>query len=94
MARHEVTQLGDAQPPCGWPGYTRWRVWPINWQEHRQTCVDVLCAYLRTPYEPEPGDDAPMEKRLALQASSEVCHTIIRVVTAHLNGTRLSPGMT
>ncbi|MGH3153169.1 MAG: hypothetical protein ACRDOB_20910, partial [Streptosporangiaceae bacterium] len=39
-----------------------------DWQDHRQTCVDVLCAYLRMPYEPEPGDDAPVEKRLAFQA--------------------------
>jgi hypothetical protein len=58
-----------------------------DWQDHRQTCVDVLCAYLRMPYEPEPGDDAPMEKRLAWQASREVRHTVIRVIAAHLNGT-------
>jgi Pentapeptide repeats (9 copies) len=58
-----------------------------DWQDHRQTCVDVLCAYLRMPYEPEPGDDAPVEKRLAWQASREVRHTVIRVIAAHLNGT-------
>ena len=58
-----------------------------DWQDHRQMCVDVLCAYLRMPYEPEPGDDAPVEKRLALQASREVRHTVIRVIAAHLNGT-------
>ena len=58
-----------------------------DWQDHRQTCVDVLCAYLRMPYEPEPGDDAPVEKRLALQASREVRRTVIRVIAAHLNGT-------
>jgi hypothetical protein len=28
-----------------------------------------------------------VEKRLALQASREVRHTVIRVITAHLNGT-------
>src|SRR5579864_1479738 len=58
-----------------------------DWPDHRQTCVDVLCAYLRMPYEPVPGDDAPVEKRLALQASREVRHTVIRVIAAHLNGT-------
>ena len=57
-----------------------------DWQDHRQMCVDVLCAYLRMPYEPGPGDDAPVEKRLAFQASREVRHTVIRVITAHLNG--------
>jgi len=60
-----------------------------DWQDHRQMCVDVLCAYLRMPYEPGPGDDAPAEKRLAFQASREVRHTVIRVITAHLNGTGL-----
>jgi uncharacterized protein YjbI with pentapeptide repeats len=58
-----------------------------DWPDHRQMCVDVLCAYLRMPYEPGPGDDAPVEKRLAFQASREVRHTVIRVITAHLNGT-------
>ena len=58
-----------------------------DWQDHRQMCVDVLCAYLRMPYEPGPGDDAPVEKRLAFQASREVRYTVIRVITAHLNGT-------
>ncbi len=58
-----------------------------DWQDHRQMCVDVLCAYLRMPYEPGPGDDAPVEKRLAFQARREVRHTVIRVITAHLNGT-------
>src|SRR5215469_1496334 len=58
-----------------------------DWPEHRQMCVEVLCGYLRMPYEPEPGDDAPVEKRLAFQASREVRHSVIRVITAHLNGT-------
>ena len=58
-----------------------------DWQDHRQMCVDMLCAYLRMPYEPGPGDDAPVEKRLAFQASGEVRHTVIRVIAAHLNGT-------
>ena len=58
-----------------------------DWPDHRQMCVDVLCAYLRMPYELEPGDDAPAEKRLALQASREVRHSLIRVISTHLNGT-------
>jgi uncharacterized protein YjbI with pentapeptide repeats len=58
-----------------------------DWRDHRQMCVDVLCAYLRMPYEREPGDDAPVEKRLAFQASREVRQTVIRVIAAHLNGT-------
>src|SRR5262249_60666694 len=46
-----------------------------------------LGAYLRRPYEAEPGGDAPVEKRLAWRASREVRHTVIRVIAAHLNGT-------
>ena len=55
-----------------------------DWEKNRQTCVDVLCAYLRMPYEPEPGQDAPEPQRLAFQAIREVRHTVIRVITAHL----------
>jgi uncharacterized protein YjbI with pentapeptide repeats len=44
-----------------------------DWPEERQTCIDVLCAYLRMPYEPD------------LEAGErEVGHTIIRVITDHL----------
>ena len=55
-----------------------------DWEENRQTCVDVLCAYLRMPYEPDPGQNAPEPQRLAFQAIREVRHTVIRVITAHL----------
>src|SRR5271155_4055281 len=53
-----------------------------DWPENRQTCVDVLCGYLRLPYEPDPGQDASDPERLALRASREVRHTVIRVITA------------
>jgi hypothetical protein len=55
-----------------------------DWPENRQTCVDVLCGYLRMPYEPDPGEEAPGPERLAFRASREVRHTVIRVITAHL----------
>jgi hypothetical protein len=55
-----------------------------DWPENRQTCVDVLCAYLRLPYTPDPGDDASAQERLDFRASREVRHTAIRVITAHL----------
>ena len=48
------------------------------------TCVDVLCAYLRLPYDPDPGDDARPDERTAYQANREVRHTIIRLIAAHL----------
>ena len=55
-----------------------------DWKENRQTCVDVLCGYLRLPYDPDPGDDADPAERAAYRANREVRHTVIRVITAHL----------
>ena len=55
-----------------------------DWPENRQTCVDVLCTYLRLPYDPDPGDDAAPAERAAYRANREVRHTIIRVIIAHL----------
>ena len=55
-----------------------------DWEENRQTCVDVLCAYLRMPSEPDPGQDAAAPQRLSFQAIREVRHTVIRVIAAHL----------
>jgi uncharacterized protein YjbI with pentapeptide repeats len=55
-----------------------------DWEENRQTCVDVLCAYLRMPYAPDPGDEAPEPMRLGFRADREVRHTVIRVIAAHL----------
>jgi uncharacterized protein YjbI with pentapeptide repeats len=45
-----------------------------DWFEQQQTCVDVLCAYLRMPYK---ADDRPGE--------DEVRKTIVRVIAAHLD---------
>lgn len=56
-----------------------------DWPENRQTCIDVLCAYLRLPYEPDPGEAVPSAERLAFQADREVRHTVIRVIAAHLS---------
>ncbi|MFG1827539.1 pentapeptide repeat-containing protein [Microbispora bryophytorum] len=53
-------------------------------RELRQTCIDVLCAYLRMPYSPEPTDEAPETERLLFTGLREVRHTIIRLIGAHL----------
>ncbi|MGD9486066.1 pentapeptide repeat-containing protein [Streptomyces sp. TRM70308] len=54
-------------------------------RELRQTCIDVLCAYLRLPYTTKadlPADDAAARHEyLALR---EVRHTVIRLVRDHL----------
>lgn len=55
-----------------------------DWPDQRQTCVDVLCAYLRMPYLPDPGPDAPPADQQAYRSLREVRHTVIRVITAHV----------
>jgi uncharacterized protein YjbI with pentapeptide repeats len=78
-------QLGDDKPPAvRLAGVYAMGGLADDWPENRQTCVDVLCAYLRLPYEPDPGDEAPGPERLVFRASREVRHTVIRVITAHL----------
>ena len=60
-------QLGGDKPPAvRLAGVYAMAGLADDWPENRQTCVDVLCAYLRLPYEPDPGEDAPGPERLAL----------------------------
>ena len=77
-------QLGSDKPAVRLAGVYAMAGLADDWEENRQICVDVLCAYLRMPYEPDPGQDAPELERLAFQAIREVRHTVIRVITAHL----------
>ncbi|NKY96912.1 pentapeptide repeat-containing protein [Nocardiopsis alborubida] len=59
----------------------------------RQTCVDVLCAYVRMPYAPEPahseetGPQTEEHRARSLEHASlrEVRHSILRVVSNRLS---------
>jgi hypothetical protein len=77
-------QLGDDRPAVRLAGVHAMAGLADDWLEHRQTCVDVLCAYLRMPYRPEPGEDGPETEKLSFGADREVRHTAIRIITAHL----------
>ena len=77
-------QLGNAQPAVRLAGVHAMAGLADDWTENRQTCVDVLCAYLRLPYDPAPGEDADLAQRTTYRASGEVRHTIVRLITAHL----------
>jgi hypothetical protein len=55
-----------------------------DWPENRQTCIAVLCAYLRMPYEPEPAHDVLAMDRLAFRSYREVRHAAIRVTGAYV----------
>jgi hypothetical protein len=77
-------QLGRDKPAVVLAGVYAMAGLADDWEENRQTCVDVLCGYLQLPYEPDPGQDAPTRERLTFQASQKVRHTVIRVIAAHL----------
>jgi uncharacterized protein YjbI with pentapeptide repeats len=79
-----ASQLGDEQPAVRLAGVHAMAGLADDWMENRQTCVDVLCAYLRLPYEPDPGDDANPAEQAAYRANREVRHTIIRLIREHL----------
>ncbi len=49
-----------------------------DWIEQRQVCIDVLCAYLRMPYEPDPVSEKHRE------GEREVRFAIIRIIRDHL----------
>jgi uncharacterized protein YjbI with pentapeptide repeats len=50
----------------------------------RQTCIDILCAYLRVPIAAYPGDNAPAKQKSRWRADHEVRHAVIGVIRAHL----------
>ncbi|MEU0853499.1 pentapeptide repeat-containing protein [Streptomyces flaveolus] len=60
----------------------------------RQTCIDVLCAYLQLPFTPDPGNDTThQEEHHRYLALRKVRHTILRLIGDHYRrprGTRRS----
>ena len=77
-------KLGSEAPAVRLAGIYAMTGLADDWPENRQTCVEVLCGYLRMPYEPDPGEEAAERERIAFRANSEVRHTVIRVIAAHL----------
>jgi hypothetical protein len=58
-------QLGSDKPPeVRLAGVYAMAGLADDWEENRQTCVDVLCSYLRMPYKPDPGAEAPTRSGL------------------------------
>jgi hypothetical protein len=79
-----VGQLGHENPAVRLAGVYAITGLADDWELQRQTCVNVLCAYLRMPYEPEPARDAPAAQQRMFRAFREVRHTVISVITEHL----------
>ncbi|MFC5647072.1 pentapeptide repeat-containing protein [Kitasatospora cinereorecta] len=72
--------LGHQEAACRLAGVHAMAGLADDWTERRQTCIDVLCAYLRMPYLPQPDDDAPAEQHLSWRANREVRLTVIRII--------------
>jgi uncharacterized protein YjbI with pentapeptide repeats len=72
-----AAQLGHSEPAVRLAGVHAMAGLADDWTDNRQTCVDVLCAYLRLP----PGNPS---ERVAYEANREVRHTIIRLICTHL----------
>lgn len=53
-----------------------------DWADRRQSCVDVLCAYLRMHFEPDPPEDA--DQLRAWHGERQVRQTAVRVIAEHL----------
>ncbi|MEU6745152.1 pentapeptide repeat-containing protein [Spirillospora sp. NPDC046719] len=88
-----VAQLGDASPAVQLGGVHALAGLADDapTRQLRQTCIDVLCAYLRLPYEPDPdlreygqSDAEYARARATFRAIREVRHTVIRVISSHL----------
>lgn len=76
-------QLGDDSPVVRLAGVYAMAALADEWADEGrptevQTCVDVLCAYLRTPRAYEADDE------VSRTADREVRQTIVRVISSHL----------
>lgn len=101
-----VAQLGHENPNVRLAGVYALANLADEWDAQRQQCVDVLCAYLRVPWDSEPAEDHPLARKSIESpgprrttttytythslGEDEVRRTIIRVIAAHLRASGLS----
>ncbi|MFG2508585.1 pentapeptide repeat-containing protein [Streptomyces rubiginosohelvolus] len=71
-------QLGHEQAAVRLAGVYAMARLADDWPEQRQVCVDVLCAYLRMPYETDSSEPG------FRHGEREVRLTIIRIIRSHL----------
>jgi uncharacterized protein YjbI with pentapeptide repeats len=67
-------QLGSDNPAVRLAGVYALAGLADDWPVGRQTCIDVLCGYLRMPYTADGGSDQERQVR----------HTVIRLIGTHL----------
>lgn len=56
--------LGHGEAACRLAGVHAMAGLADDWTERRQTCTEVLCAYLHMPYLPRPDEDASVTEHL------------------------------
>jgi membrane protein implicated in regulation of membrane protease activity len=72
------SQIGHDKPTVRLAGIYAMASLADEWLEQRQVCIDVLCAYLRIPYEPA------LDSQWQHDEESEVRLSITSVISAHL----------
>ncbi|HUQ57536.1 pentapeptide repeat-containing protein [Lentzea sp.] len=78
-------QIGNEAPSVRLAGVYALAALADEWPEQRQVCIDVLCSYLRLPYEPSLDSDWYHD------AESEVRLTVTTLISQHLrDGARVS----
>ncbi|MGW5259606.1 pentapeptide repeat-containing protein [Microbispora sp. NPDC004025] len=77
-------KLGSNAPAVRLAGVHALAALADDWDGGRQMCIDVLCAYLRMPPEPEPDPAQDAAQHATWRAMREVRATIVRLITAHL----------
>lgn len=75
-------QLGNGQAAVRLAGIHALAGLADDWPDGRQTCIDVLCAYLRMPFPPNPPSD--VEANEQWHRERQVRHTIWRTIGRHL----------
>jgi uncharacterized protein YjbI with pentapeptide repeats len=78
-------QLGHDQAAVRLAGVYAMARLADDWTEQRQTCIDVLCAYLRMPYTPDP--ESPHHRH----GEKQVRLTIITTIRNHLTNPGIPP---
>ncbi|MEV6240688.1 pentapeptide repeat-containing protein [Lentzea sp. NPDC051838] len=76
-------QIGNEAPTVRLAGIYALASLADEWPSQRQVCIDVLCSYLRIPYEPS------LESEWYLDAESEVRLAITSLISRHLRADAL-----
>ncbi|MEU6724732.1 pentapeptide repeat-containing protein [Nonomuraea wenchangensis] len=84
-------KLGNNSPAVRLAGIHALAALADDWEEERQMCIDVLCAYVRLPAEPEPDDEDDPAAQAAWKGMAEVHATAVREIASRLRTDASTP---